>query len=85
MELPRAKCNFANPASGALLKPTITAAQNRGGGWVDESLRAVNKNRDFNSEALGAYAQDLVQLSPSSPGERVACHSTRFSRMSCSP
>lgn len=55
----------ANPASGALLKPTITAAQNRGGGWVDESLRTVNKNRDFNSEALGAYAQDLVQLSPS--------------------
>jgi catecholate siderophore receptor len=57
--------SVANPASGALLKPTITAAQNRGGGWVDESLRAVNKNRDFNSEALGAYAQDLVQLSPS--------------------
>ena len=55
----------ANPASGALIKPPISAAQNRGGGWVDESLRIVNKNRDFSSEALGAYAQDLVQLSPS--------------------
>lgn len=54
----------ANPASGALLKPTITAAQNRGSGWVDESLRIVNKNRDFSSDALGVYAQDLLQLSP---------------------
>ncbi len=54
----------ANPASGALLKPDVTVAQNRGGGSVDEALRIVNKNRDFNSEALGAYAQDLVQLSP---------------------
>ncbi|RVU43458.1 TonB-dependent siderophore receptor [Rubrivivax rivuli] len=54
----------ANPASGALIKPTITVAQNRGGGWVDESLRVIHKNRDFESEALGAYAQDLVQLSP---------------------
>lgn len=53
----------ANPASGALIKPTITAAQNRGGGRVDESLRVVGKNRDFGSQALGLYAQDLVQLS----------------------
>ena len=55
----------ANPPSGALIKPTITAGQNRGGGSVDESLRLVNKARDFNSEAMGAYAQDLVQLNPS--------------------
>lgn len=54
----------ANPASGPLLKPTITAAQNRGSSWVDESLRVVNKNRDFSSQALGIYAQDLVQVSP---------------------
>jgi catecholate siderophore receptor len=54
----------ANPASGALIKPTITAAQSRGGGWVDESLRIVNKNRDFESEATGVYAQDLLQLAP---------------------
>jgi catecholate siderophore receptor len=54
----------ANPASGPLLKPTLTAAQNRGGGWVDESLRSVNRNRDFGSQALGVYAQDLVQIGP---------------------
>ena len=54
----------ANPASGALGKPDITVRDNRGGGFVDESLRIVNKNRDFASEALGVYAQDLVQLSP---------------------
>ncbi len=54
----------ANPSSGPLVKPPITAAQNRGGGWVDESLRIVQKNRDFASQALGLYAQDLVQLSP---------------------
>ncbi len=54
----------ANPASGALLKADITAAQNRGGGAVDESLRLVHKNRDFKSQATGLYAQNLVQLSP---------------------
>jgi catecholate siderophore receptor len=54
----------ANPASGALIKPTITAAQTRGSGWVDESLRVIHKNRDFESEAVGAYVQDLVQLAP---------------------
>ena len=53
-----------NPASGALLKPDTTAAQTGGSGWVDESLRLVLKNRDFKSQAVGAYAQDLVQLSP---------------------
>ena len=54
----------ANPAGGALLKPDLTVAQSGGGGWVDESLRIVNKNRDFESDAIGVYAQDLVQLAP---------------------
>ncbi len=54
----------ANPATGALLKPDVTAAQNRGSGSVDESLRLVQKNRDFGSQAVGLYAQDLVQLAP---------------------
>lgn len=54
----------ANPASGAINKPTTTAGQTRGSGWVDESLRIVSKNRDFESEAIGAYVQDLVQLAP---------------------
>ena len=58
-------CGFAavNPASGALLKSDTTAAQTEGSGWVDESLRTVQKNRDFKSQAVGVYAQDLVQLS----------------------
>ncbi len=55
----------ANPASGALLKPDVTARDDRGLGWVDESLRLVNRNRDFESDAFGLYAQDLLQLSPS--------------------
>jgi catecholate siderophore receptor len=54
----------SNPTSGPLPKPDITAGQTRGGGWVDESLRVIDKNRDFRSQALGAYAQDLVQLAP---------------------
>lgn len=54
----------ANPPSGPLLKPDVTVGQNRGSGWVDESLRQVLKNRDFRSRALGLYAQDLVQLAP---------------------
>ena len=53
-----------NPASGALLKPDITAADTRGGGSVDESLRVISKNRDFSSQAVGLYAQDMVQLAP---------------------
>ena len=56
---------IANPASGALIKPDVTVAQNRGSGWVDESLRIKLRNRDFKSEATGLYAQDLLQLSPS--------------------
>ena len=53
-----------NPASGALLKPDITAGSTEGSGWVDESLRIVRQNRDFRSQALGLYAQDLLQVAP---------------------
>jgi catecholate siderophore receptor len=53
-----------NPVSGALVKPDVTVADNRGSGWVDEDARLVRKNRNFGSQALGAYAQDLVQLAP---------------------
>lgn len=53
-----------NPSSGPLLKPDIPASSNAGSGWVDESLRLVRRNRDFRSQALGLYAQDLVQLAP---------------------
>lgn len=54
----------SNPASGALLKPDVTVGDARGLGAVDESLRIVNRNRDFSSNALGLYAQDLLQLTP---------------------
>ena len=50
-------------AAGTLLKPDVTVGGG-GGGWVDESLRLVRKNRDFRSEAVGLYAQDLVQIAP---------------------
>jgi catecholate siderophore receptor len=53
-----------NPPSGALLKPDVTASDNAGSGWVDEALRTVRKNRDFRSQALGLYAQDLLQVAP---------------------
>jgi len=55
----------ANPASGPLIKPDVTVAQSRASGFVDESLRLVMKNRDFQARSLGLYAQDLVQLAPS--------------------
>lgn len=54
----------SNPASGALLKPDVTVAQGGGTTWLDESTRGVLKNRNFRSDALGVYAQDLVQVSP---------------------
>ena len=57
-------CAVADPASGALLKPNLTVAQSDGGGWVDEGLRVVQMNRDFNAEALGACEPDLLQLTP---------------------
>lgn len=54
----------ANPASGPLIKPDVTVADKRGSGTVDESLRLVHRNRRFDADAVGLYAQDLLQLSP---------------------
>ena len=54
----------ANPAVGAPVKPDTTVGTPNDDAWVDESLRIVNKNRDFESKAVGVYAQDLVQLAP---------------------
>ena len=50
-------------AAGPLFKPDVTVGGG-GGGWVDESQRVVRKNRDFRSQAVGLYAQDLVQVAP---------------------
>lgn len=54
----------ANPASGALLKPDTTAGRPKDGAIVDEGLRLVRKNRDFASDAVGLYLQDLVHVAP---------------------
>jgi len=57
--------NFRNHSASALAtKPTTRLNQPDDGGSVDESLRVLTVNRSFNAKALGAYAQDLVQLSP---------------------
>ncbi len=54
----------SNPATGALLKPDVAVATSGGTTWVDEASRVLRRNRDFRSEALGAYVQDLVQIAP---------------------
>ncbi|MFN7727384.1 MAG: TonB-dependent receptor [Rubrivivax sp.] len=50
--------------TGTLLKAWTRPTTPNDGAWVDESQRKVVKNRDFNSSALGVYAQDLVQVTP---------------------
>jgi catecholate siderophore receptor len=52
-----------NPA-GMATKPTTTLGNPGAFGWVDESLRAVRRSQAFDATALGAYAQDMVQLAP---------------------
>ena len=54
----------ANPASGPITKPNTTVGTPNDGAWIDESLRVINKNRDFESDALGLYVQDLLQVAP---------------------
>ena len=48
---------------GALLtKPRTTLGNPDDGGSVAESLRLARKNRSFDSQALGVYAQDMIQI-----------------------
>jgi len=48
---------------GALLtKPRTTLGNPDDGGRVAESLRFARKNRSFDSQALGVYAQDMIQI-----------------------
>jgi catecholate siderophore receptor len=54
----------ANPPSGPIIKPNTLVGTPNDGAWIDESLRIINKNRDFESTAIGIYAQDLVQFTP---------------------
>jgi len=55
---------FRNYGASTLAKPTTTLGTPDDGGAVDESLRVVTLNRTFDAKGLGAYAQDMVQLSP---------------------
>ncbi len=52
------------PAGTTLAKPTTTLGTPDDGAWIDESLRQRFVNRSFRAQALGLYAQDLVQLTP---------------------
>ena len=57
--------DFNNYAASALAaKPKTWLNQPDDGGSVGEAQRVLSVNRSFRSKALGAYAQDLVQLSP---------------------
>ena len=47
-----------------LTKPTTTAGTPDDGAWIDESLRVLRLGNEFQSLAGGAYAQDLVQITP---------------------
>ena len=53
------------PAGVTLAKPTTTLGRPDDGVGIDESLRIKTRNRDFAARAVGAYVQDLVQVSPS--------------------
>lgn len=50
------------PAGVNLTKPTTTVGTPNDGGSVDEGARMLTKNRTFDAQALGVYAQDLVRV-----------------------
>jgi catecholate siderophore receptor len=57
---------FANFGASALpsAKPKTTLGSPNDGGGVNEGARLVSMNRTFDAKALGAYAQDLIQVAP---------------------
>ncbi len=56
--------NAANPAGVTLTKPRTRIGTPDDGGSVDESLRVLSVGRTFKAEAVGIYAQDLMQVAP---------------------
>ena len=50
------------PAGVTLNKPTTSVGTPFDGASINESLRVKLRNRDFESKALGLYAQDTLQL-----------------------
>lgn len=53
------------PAGVTLTKPNTTVGTPDDGAWIDESLRQKSLGRTFHAQAMGVYAQDLVQIAPS--------------------
>ena len=47
-----------------LSKPSTTVGTPNEGAWVNEASRVLRVNNQYTSTAWGAYAQDLVQLTP---------------------
>ncbi|OGB01578.1 MAG: TonB-dependent receptor [Burkholderiales bacterium RIFCSPHIGHO2_12_FULL_69_20] len=56
--------DFNNYGANAITKPRTTIGTPNDGGGIDESLRMLTRNRTFESNGLGAYAQDLMQVAP---------------------
>jgi catecholate siderophore receptor len=52
------------PDSPVLAKPRTTVGTPSDGAAVDESARLLMRNRTFDAKALGAYAQDLIEVAP---------------------
>ena len=52
------------PTGVTLTKPTTTIGTPNNGVGVDESLRIVTQNRRFDSQGLGVYARDQLQIAP---------------------
>jgi catecholate siderophore receptor len=57
--------NMVLPTGVTLTKPLTTIGAPNDGATVDESLRQKSLARSFEAQALGLYAQDLVQVAPS--------------------
>ena len=55
---------FVNFRGDPITKPKTTIGRPNDGGSIDESKRVTYMDRSFDAKALGAYAQDLVQIAP---------------------
>ncbi|MBE2262108.1 MAG: TonB-dependent siderophore receptor [Burkholderiaceae bacterium] len=47
-----------------LSKPLTSAGTPDDGAWVDEAARVLRTSSEYSSQAIGVYAQDLVQVAP---------------------
>lgn len=56
--------NASNPAGLTLVKPRTQIGTPDDGGGVDEAARVLSVGRTFKAEAVGVYAQDLIQVAP---------------------